>query len=410
MSDKNISANAIVSNCLWMLGGGAGRAVVAFFSNLVLVWYLLPEEFGRFALIHAAIGLVSGTVNLRINHIIIRESSQELESGRKDILFGALVFELVALGIVSLCLLWLIGLWDRWAGMLLLSTMASHWVLAESAYYERNFHYKNLVLIESGAHWVAQVFAATGAALGMGASVLYVRGFINAVGVFSGLCFAGGIPKYRPRWLSLHDWKALYRKFRGFWLDGWLEEFFERLVMLMVGWMAGEKAAGYFFQARRLAGIPHNLMAPATERMAYNYFSHRVAQDRRTRSLAQAIAFQLIPLGMIVVAILLWANPVIPMLFGMQWEPVVPLLQAMAGMVLAFSPFVTLKSFFMARNRMRPFVLFGRGIQYVVLAGAVLAVLVYHVPVAFALALGISVGYIMGSFTLFVLSRGLPND
>ena len=407
---KQLSANAVVLNCVWMLGGGAGRTVVAFGSNLVLMWFLLPEEFGRFALVQATIGLVAGTVNLKISDIIIRESSQELESGWKDILFSAFVLELVMLGIGSLCLLWVVGLWDRWAGILLLSTMASRWVLAESAYYERSFHYKNLALIESGGHLFSQVLTVAGAVLGMGFPVLYVRGLLYALGIFSGLCFVGGMVKFHLRWLSLHDWKVLYRKFRGFWLDGWLEEFFEQLVIVMVGWLAGEKAAGYFFQARRLASTPHNMIAPATEKVAYNYFSHRVPLDRRTQSLTRVIAIQLIPLGVIVFAVLLLANPLIPMVFGPQWEPVAPLLQAMAGMIFAFSPFRTLKAFFMAKNRMRPFIFLGRGIQYATLAGSTLVVLVYHVPSAFTLALGLSVGYVMGSLALFAWSRNLPNE
>jgi len=47
------------------------------------------------------------------------------------------------------------------------------------------------------------------------------------------------------------------------------------------------------------------------------------------------------------------------MLFGVQWEPVVPLLQAMTGVVLGLSPFGTLRALCMAGNRMRPFVLLG---------------------------------------------------
>ena len=402
---KQLSANAVVSNCVWMLGGGAGRTVVAFGSNLVLMWFLLPEEFGRFALVQATIGLVAGTAHLKIKDIIIRESSQELEAGGKDILFSALVVESIVLGLGAWCLLWLAGLWNIWAGLLLFGTMAANWDEVVLAYYERSFHYKNLAMLESGAHFLGHVFVAIGAALGIGYPVLYLQRLSEVIGRFSGLLFTGGMVKFRLRWLRPHDWKILYQNFRGLWLDGWLEHFFERLVIVLVGWLAGEKAVGYFFQARKLAGTPQNLIAPVTERVAYNYFSHRVASERGTHGLGQVLAVQSCVLGVVGVAVFFLANPLIPMIFGLQWEPVVPLLQAMTGVILGSSPFGTLKVFCMARNRMRFFVLLGRGIQYVTLAGAVVAIVVYHVPSAFSVAVSLSVGYVLGSLSLFVFRR-----
>ncbi len=402
---KQFTANDIVSNCLWMLGGGAGRTVVTLGSNLVLVWYLLPEEFGRFALTQSIIELVAGITSLKISDIIIRESSHELEAGGKDTLFSALVIESLILGLGAWGLLWLVGLWDVWAGVLLLGTMAIHWGMVEFAYYERRFHYKNLTLLESGSHLVSHVLVSAGVVLGVGYPVLYVRMLLEAIGRLSSLFFVGGMTTFRLRWLRSHDWKSLYCKFRGLWLDGWLEHFFERLVILMVGWMAGEKAAGYFFQARRLAVVPHSLIAPVTERVAYNYFSHRVASDSGMYRLVRILAVQAVFLGVVGIAVFFLAGLLIPMLFGLQWEPVVPLLQAMVGMILGFSSFRTLKAFFMARKKMRPFVLLGRGIQYAVLAGAVFVILMYHAPAAFTLAFSVSAGYVIGSLVLFASCR-----
>ena len=388
-----------------MLGGGAGRTAVAFFSNLVLVWYLLPEEFGRFALVQATIGLVASVVNLRIRDIMIRESSQDLESDGSNILFSALVVESLILGLGTWGLLWLVGLWDVWAGVLLFGVIVANWDMVIFACYERGFHYKNLVLLESGSHVLAHVAVVAGAVLGIGFPMLYLQRLIESGGRFFGLCFVGGTARFRLRWLACHDWKTLYRKFRGLWLDGWLEEFFDRLVTLMVGWLAGEKATGYFFQARKIAGTPHNLIAPVTERVAYNYFSHRVAADLGMRSLGQVLAVQVVLLGVVGIAVVSLAWLFIPLLFGPQWEPVVPLLHAMVGMILAFSSFRTLRAFCMARKKMRPFVLLGRGSQYVALAGATLAILVYHTPAVFTLAVGVSAGYVLGSLVLFVFRR-----
>ena len=404
---KSLSANDLVSNCLWMLGGGAGRTAVALGSNLVLMWYLLPEEFGRFALTQATIGLVAGVVSLKINDIVIRESSHDLESGGKDLLFSALVVESILLCIGAVCLLWLVGLWNMWAGVLLFSTIVANWSVVGFAWYERSFQYKKLTLLESGAYLISHSLAVAGAVVGIGYAILYVRILLEALGKFCGLFFVGGMATFRLRRLSLHDWQSLYRRFRGIWLDGWLEHLFERLVIVLVGWMGGEKAAGYFFQAQRLANAPRGLFEPVTARVAYNYFSHRTPADRGLAVLGQALAIQLVFGAVLGLAVFFLASSLVPMIFGPQWEPMVPLLQAMVGVMIAFSPFSTLKAFFMAKKMMRPFILLGRGIQYVTLAGVTLVILVYQVPATLAMAVGISVGYIVGSLALFVFSRRL---
>ena len=359
---KQLSANAVVLNCVWMLGGGAGRTVVAFGSNLVLMWFLLPEEFGRFALVQATIGLVAGTAHLKIKDIIIRESSQELEAGGKDILFSALVVESIVLGLGAWCLLWLAGLWKYLGPVFFCSApwrrIGMRWSLA---YYERSFHYKNLAMLESGAHFLGHVFVAIGAALGIGYPVLYLQRLPEVIGRFSGLLCIGGMVKFRLRWLRPHDWKILYQNFEGFgWMGGW-NIFLNDWSIVMVGWLAGEKAVGYFFQARKLAGTPQNLIAPATERVAYNYFSHRVASERGTPGLGQVLAVQSCVLGVVGVAVFFLANPLIPMVFGLQWEPCGSITPGNDGSHFGEQSVWHVESVLYGENRMRFFVLLGRG-------------------------------------------------
>ena len=61
-----------------------------------------------------------------------------------------------------------------------------------------------------------------------------------------------------------------------------------------MGAIASEKAVGLFFQARRLAIVPYELMMPITSRMADNYFSHKVQGVERRRQLGLLIGMELI--------------------------------------------------------------------------------------------------------------------
>lgn len=407
------SPNTFVAGSLWMLGGGIGRAIIAVGVNLVLVRYLSPEEFGHFALIQATIGVVAGTVHLKVNEGILRAHSHELATGRQDILFSALVVETTVLGVVACCLLWAVGLWGLWAGILVCGTIALRWVLTQFAHYERRCHYKNLFLTEGGASLLSQILVVTGVVLGLGPLVLYTRPLLDAIGRFAGLLYIGGTARFHLRWLSLRNWKAVYHDLRGLWLDGWLEYLLEQLPTLIVAWIAGEKTVGYFFQARYLANTPYSILVQATKRVPYNYFSRHIASadgdmHGLKRDLGRTLVAQIVLLGVAGIAVILFADPLVLFLFGEQWMPVAPLLQAMTGIILATTPFNTLRAFFMAKRRMRFFVLLGVGIQYAMLAMAMLAILAYHVPAASALAFGLSVGYVLGFLALLASYRYIP--
>ena len=56
---------------LFLVSGRAAQAFIAFGVNLVLVRYLTPEDFGRFALALAGVALVYTLLSLQINVLII---------------------------------------------------------------------------------------------------------------------------------------------------------------------------------------------------------------------------------------------------------------------------------------------------------------------------------------------------
>ncbi len=390
----------LVRQGTWMVSGAGVRAGVAFGANLVLVRLLLPEHFGRFAIVQANISLVAALTNLKIGDLLLREPSKQLDDRRLGLYMGALGVQTLVIGLGALGLLWSFGLlrWD--AGILLLSVLASSWVNAEVRLFERRFDYRNISLIETGAHGAGHFFTVAGALAGLGALVLYLRLGVQLLGKLTGLKVVGGLRPFPLRWLTLEEWKTIFQKIKGFWLDGVLAQSFERLVILLVGALVGERATGFFYQARRLAMTPHQLASPITSRIAFNYFSHQVEPHRRQQVLRRTLSWELAALlGFGGLAFLL-ADPIIPWLFGENWQPVVPLFRAMAGVVVGMTMFNTLNAYFMALDRLRPFILLGRGGQYIgLLVGVASVALLPTFGFDLGLALGLSGAYLIGTIS-----------
>lgn len=380
-----------------MVSGTGIQAAVAFAANLVLVRLLLPEEFGRFAIIQANISLVGAVVSLKINDLLIREPEEELTGRRLGLYFGALTVQTVVVGVGATLLLWALDMLTWASGALLAAVLGSFWVNAQLTLYERRFEYEEISVIETSAHTAGHLFAVVGAWLGLGALVLYLRQGVQVVGRLFGLRVVSGLRKPPLRWLSLAEWKLVFRKLRGFWADGVLARVFDRAVILLVGGLVGEQATGYFYQAHRLAATPNQLASPITERIALNYFSQRVARGRREAVVHRVLVLELCFLAVMAGFVWIVADPLIPWLFGSDWRPVVPLFRAMVGMIMGMTLINTLNSYYMAAGNLRPFIVLGRGGQFLGLGiGLAVAAVPLGIGYDLGVSLGLSAAYVIG--------------
>jgi O-antigen/teichoic acid export membrane protein len=85
----------------WMLSSGLFRAAIAFGSNLVLVRFLLPEEFGTFALRLATASLVLSVVSLRTGTQVIRLNEAEVAEGGLSLYWNVLIQETAVAGLLA---------------------------------------------------------------------------------------------------------------------------------------------------------------------------------------------------------------------------------------------------------------------------------------------------------------------
>ncbi len=397
---KKILKSSIASQAVWMISGGFFQAGLAFASNLVLVRILLPEDFGKFALIQANVSLIGVIISFRIGDLLLKTSKEQLNRKYLSICVGGLALQTLLVGGGTFVLLWLWHLLNLESGILLFSLLLSSWVDLHIRLYERQFNYKKLSWLETISHLVSHLFAAIGALSGIGAIVLYLRELVRLLGLIGGLGYLGAWQKLPMHWLSFSEWQLILKQIRGFWADGVLEQLFGRWIILLIGSLAGEQATGYFFQAQRLVTLPHQFLQPLTFRIAFNYFSHRADGYQKQWQVIKSVGLTagvLIPTAGL---ILLSANTVIPMVFGANWQPVAPILIALLGVMVGLTLFNLLKSYFMAQSQMRTFLLFGRGSQYLAIGMAILIVSIFKTEASLSLAAGLSASYILGTLLL----------
>ena len=399
-----IKKEEIVIGSAFLVGGQIIQAIVGFGVNLVLVRYLAPEEFGRFAIILAGAALVYSILSLRTETMVIRVSVDQLTDGAKDRYFGAALIETVLATSVICIWMMVTSSYGNWEIGLVLAIGLRHWMFQNKAFFERTMPYRKLALIETLVA-TASHFVALGLVLcGVGWSVLFIREIFLSIAGLLGIWAIGGLSLRKFKFPSLADWQLLFNEARGMWLDAALENGLARLTILFVGLLGGDRAAGFFFQALRLANLPNQVLSPIVSRVAGTWFGRTEDRTIRRKGRDKLLLVIAAPLALGAGLTVAFADPVIPWMFGVEWSRTVELMIGLSGFIFFLSLFEVLKSYCWFARHMR-WMLIGRIFQYIGVAIPVYAAATNVMAGDMAMAIGQSVAYGLAFVVVFALLK-----
>ena len=392
----------------FLVGGQIIQAVVGFGVNLVLVRYLAPEEFGRFAITLAGAALAYSVLSLRTETMVIRAPADQLTEAAKDRYFGVALIETVLTTIVILIWVFTSASYGNWEVGLTLALGLRHWTIQNKAFFERKMPYRKIALAETIVTVTSHFVALGLILLGVGSTVLYIREIFSSITGVIGLWIIGGLSPRKFKHPSFDDWQLLFKEARGMWLDSALENGLARLTVLFVGLLGGDRAAGFFFQALRLAHLPQQVLSPLVGRVAGTWFGQ--TEDREARRVGRdklllAIAAPLALGSGLTVA---FSDLVIPWMLGEEWARTAELMVGLSGFIFFLSLFEVLKSYCWFARHMR-WMLVGRVFQYIGFAIPVYATLTNFIAGDMAMAVGQSVAYGLAFTVLLILLKKSEN-
>jgi O-antigen/teichoic acid export membrane protein len=363
---------------------------------------LFPEDFGRYAILQANITLLSSILNLRVADFVLRIPEKDFDSTTYSKLSTALFLQSVILVVMAVLLMKVLGMLSLESGLIISAAVAGGWVAFFTRVYERSFEYRNIALLESGGNIVANISAVVAVFSGLGALTLYLKDLLRIAIILSGLVALKAIQLPRMLRVDLDLVRYIRSGVTGIWIDGFLEQTFDRILILLLGNFVGENQTGIFYQAKRLSILPYELTQSLSVRLAYNYFSHKSKSDQKYHQLVMILGVELI--SMIIIAGLMVGTSqwLVPMVFGEKWVPVIPVIYFLVGFSVFITLYNTIKVYFMSEHKMKPFILLGRVIQYAVLLIAALLTSLGDVFPVYGLAAGLSVSYALPTIVLLV--------
>jgi PST family polysaccharide transporter len=337
--------NLIYSGTRWTAFNKISSQIIRFVVSIVLARLLAPQDFGLMAMALVVTGFIEifkdmGTVAAIVQRIDV-----------DDYLLSSLFYLNLIFGVFcSGAIVFLSGPLAKFYGdprlvniLLVLSlnffiTSAS---LVKKALLQRNMMFDKVAIVELVSIVVQGAGAIVLAYFGWGVWAL-VAGAVSS-SLVSTLLFWLSIswtPKIYCKWKDIQS--VLYFSLN---LSGaqTLAYFMTNIDKLIIGKYLGASPLGYYDLARRLLSLPGATMSDVLGRVLFPSFSKIQNDNKQLREkylrACGAIAIITFPL---LCGVWVLAKPFILVVYGLKWEPVVPLIQILTPVAIMMSLAVSL--------------------------------------------------------------------
>jgi O-antigen/teichoic acid export membrane protein len=323
-----------------------GTQAIAFIVFFVLARLLAPEAFGLVALAGVFLAFVQLFIDQGLSIAIVQR--QELEPEHLDSAFWtnlgiSLLLTLFGIAVASI----VADLFKepqltpilRW---LSLSFLLSGFKSVQQAIFQRQLAFKALAIRSLVAVVAGGVIGVVMAFLGFGVWSLVGKQLVKEL---VGVVVLWGASDWRPGFnVSVRHFKELFSFGMNLLGIRILEFFNVRADDFLIGYFLGPVALGYYTIAYKLLQIMLQLLTLVTVQVVLPTFSRLQQEPERMRrgfyqvtQLTSLISFPIF-LGMATLA-----PQLVPVLFGKQWEPSIPVMQVLAfvGILISVEHFIS---------------------------------------------------------------------
>ncbi len=327
-------------------GGMLAVSVLQFFQMLVFARWAGPAAVGDYALAAAVMGFVAPLAEAGISQAVVQH--REVQPGQLATL--ALVGFVLGAGLLVV-LYFLGGPLGAWYGrselagllpLMALPLLFTPFSAAQGGLFLRDFRFDLAVKIEVGASLLGFVLLFIFLAAGYGVFAM-AWSFVGRNTGSALACWWLARKAYPVDWRHPARWRSVWPMLRFGGLDlsaRWADYLANYLDKLIVGKWLGAEALGFYQLAFSLLVLPTARLGYALTRVSYPVFSRLRHAPRALQAFFQRNALDLLLLLFpVYLALGLFAEALIGVMYGARWLAAVPLVQAfaVAGFVRSMS-------------------------------------------------------------------------
>lgn len=313
--------------------------VASFIVMIVLARMLAPEDFGLMAMLALFITVAGIFVDSGFSQALIQR--QTITSVDESTLF----FFTIAIGTIISILLCMTAPWIAEFYEQPLLEMLTYWMALNlwintfstihSTLLTKKLDFKTTTKVGTVASIISGVLAVVMALQGWG--VWSLVGQVLSATIVRVILF-WWLHSWRPTMeFSFNALRSLF-SFGGFLLwTGLLNAIYLNLYGLLIGKFHSAQDAGFYVQASRIQKLPANLLGNTVGRVVFPVFSTLADdKDRFVRAMRRALVALMFINFPIMLGMMYAAEPLILLLLGGKWLPMVPVFQALIVVGLMF--------------------------------------------------------------------------
>lgn len=344
---SQILRSRVLANISYLTSGSFFQIIFGFCSNILLVRFLEPEHFGTYAVIFAGLSLISSIISLRIPIHIIK--AKEISANQLSELYFLTLLEICLFVVAGSLISFIFDFNLSYLIIAILSLCISMLFSFQKALVERKMKYKLLVSIETVATLISHSIAIYLAYYEFGVLSLLFRELMFAgIGIMILFYFGFFVRPPLPK-IKTISFRHYFQSIGFIYIDQSFEQLLTRFRIILIEFISGPAGTGIFFQAERLATVPHQLMQSIVGRFALNYFSSINDYNRKFAFFYMLLACFFFG-AIILFFASLYINPLVLFLYGPQWSYVSKVFMLLFGMVVFLPAIELIKSLAYAEN------------------------------------------------------------
>lgn len=331
MKNDNLKKKS-VSAVLWSAVEAVFKNGLQFIISIILARLILPDEFGTIALLYLFTGLTAVFIDSGFPSALVQRQNTTYSD-------ECTVFWLnVILGVIASFSLWLASpliaqFYNRpilvdLTGVLALSLLINSLGSIHNTLYLKDLNFKKLTIINATATGVSGVLSIGLALYGYGVWALAAQTLAASIVTTSVLWFAS---KWRPSFIfSKESMRNLFSFGSYLMLSSILDSIYMRLYTILLGKLYGVRDLAFYSRADRTQMLPVQILSGVLSRVAYPIFSS-AAEDKEKlrRGVKLALEGMMLINIPVMMGLMVTADLVVPVLFGENWNPSVPILQVL---------------------------------------------------------------------------------
>lgn len=315
--------NRTISGMLWAGIGKIGAMGISFITNMVLARLLVPEDFGCVAMLYVFVSISSIFVSGGFGAALIQKK-EPTHIDYTTVFYWNIVMAILFYFILFFTAPAISRMYEmpQLSNVLRVQSLVLFilpFSLVQSNQLQKQMRFKELTIRNVCATLAGTVVSIVMAFTGFGIWSLVASSLVSS---FTSVLLLWGMSSWRPTLeFSMTSLKELF-SFGGLMLvSSLVESIYTNLQSFIIGKWYSAKDLGYYAQARKLEEIPTNALSSVVNDVSFPAFSS--LQDDKThlrnslRKTIKSITYLNMPLFALLIVI---AQPLIRLLYGMQWD------------------------------------------------------------------------------------------